>query len=205
MSDSGDDDSSDDDWRGFEYIDNECRYPVPKKKKAQWTALEFAKHANSLAASTPVPGRGIHTGRAGSAGSKGGGGKKESTGVLREIFDSLDVDGSGGLDSDEVRTMAARMGMELSEKEFKRALQALDPDEDGNVTFEEFVKWWETAPAAAEDMGMVAKLRERNSSSIQYPDLPAVWHCFDWHLRYAPRHGIRRRNLIAQVSFPWQV
>eukprot|EP01048_Picozoa_sp_COSAG05_P000393 COSAG05_NODE_11_length_38500_cov_831.349861_2_plen_231_part_00 len=57
--------------------------------------------------------------------------------------DSLDSDGSGGLDGTEVRAMCQRMGKQLSEKEFVRAMDAMDGNGDGNVSFDEFIAWWE--------------------------------------------------------------
>ena len=65
---------------------------------------------------------------------------------LRETFDRLDTDGSGALDKQEVAKLAAELGEKLASvfgsKKLDEAFAEMDPDNDGEVSFEEFTGWW---------------------------------------------------------------
>ena len=64
----------------------------------------------------------------------------------RQVFDSLDEDGSGFLDRAEVEkasgVLGAGLGFIMSAEELDKQFTAMDPDGDGEVTFEEFQVWW---------------------------------------------------------------
>ena len=72
----------------------------------------------------------------------------------RTLFDELDRDGSGALDIDEVAELCRSLGKSLSKKEVHAALEAMDADGSGEISFEEFQPWWEVENAK------VAKKRE---------------------------------------------
>ena len=52
---------------------------------------------------------------------------------LRQVFDSIDTDGNGVLDRDEVLTMSTRLGQDMSEQQCDEAMAAMDVDGDGEV------------------------------------------------------------------------
>jgi Ca2+-binding EF-hand superfamily protein len=58
------------------------------------------------------------------------------------MFNSIDVDGSGALDRDEVAHLAVQMGRELRALELDAAMAEMDPSGDGAVNFEEFRIWF---------------------------------------------------------------
>eukprot|EP01043_Picozoa_sp_COSAG02_P040263 COSAG02_NODE_3243_length_7108_cov_5.440291_7_plen_128_part_01 len=64
----------------------------------------------------------------------------------REVFEKLDEDGSGFLDREEIEkasgVLGAGLGFIMSSEELDRQFRAMDPDGDGEVTFEEFEVWW---------------------------------------------------------------
>jgi calmodulin len=60
----------------------------------------------------------------------------------RKMFSSVDIDGSGALDDEEVRQLVKRLGFELTDKEHAEAMSAMDSDGGGEVDFEEFYAWW---------------------------------------------------------------
>eukprot|EP01043_Picozoa_sp_COSAG02_P004996 COSAG02_NODE_133_length_34692_cov_83.845229_9_plen_3037_part_00 len=66
--------------------------------------------------------------------------------TVRSLFDSIDEDGSGALDRGEMEKAAAILGAQLgflmSEDQISHQWQLLDPDGDGDVTFDEFQAWW---------------------------------------------------------------
>lgn len=52
----------------------------------------------------------------------------------------FDLDNSGDLDINEIRTAFTKFGKDLSDKEMKEILSAHDVDNDGSITKEEFRK-----------------------------------------------------------------
>eukprot|EP01043_Picozoa_sp_COSAG02_P017924 COSAG02_NODE_824_length_16741_cov_16.319733_3_plen_1657_part_00 len=67
--------------------------------------------------------------------------------TIRKIFDSVDADGSGFLDHDEVRVALKRLctekdGEEMSDEQIQDAIKLMDADKSGEVDFHEFSTWW---------------------------------------------------------------
>ena len=69
----------------------------------------------------------------------------------RQVFDALDEDDSGFLDRAEVEkasgVLGAGLGFIMSAAELDRQFALIDPDGDGEVTFEEFKVWWKGVEA----------------------------------------------------------
>ena len=61
---------------------------------------------------------------------------------FRDMFNSIDVDGSGTLDRDEVSALSIQMGRELRSLELDAAMAEMDQIGDGTVDFEEFRVWF---------------------------------------------------------------
>ena len=68
---------------------------------------------------------------------------------LRKLFASIDEDGSGLLDRDEVHLLAEELGVELSAPELDQAMREMDEDGSGEVDFEEFTEWFGRAKESA--------------------------------------------------------
>jgi len=62
--------------------------------------------------------------------------------MAREIFDKIDVDGSGSITADELALLARRAGRPIEGAALVKAMQELDADGSGEVDFEEFSVWW---------------------------------------------------------------
>jgi hypothetical protein len=60
----------------------------------------------------------------------------------RTLFDELDADGSGFLDSGEVEELCKQMGRKLGKKELAKAMAEIDADGNDEVSFSEFEAWW---------------------------------------------------------------
>ncbi len=62
--------------------------------------------------------------------------------ALKEAFDNADVDNSGALDSAELAQLASSLGSDLTPRQLEVAIDLLDSDRDGTVSYEEFCAWW---------------------------------------------------------------
>ena len=65
---------------------------------------------------------------------------------IRTLFEKIDADGGGSLDRKEVAMLSKELGDNLasafSKKKSAEAFAEMDPDGDGEVTFDEFRNWW---------------------------------------------------------------
>jgi Ca2+-binding EF-hand superfamily protein len=59
---------------------------------------------------------------------------------LKEYFDAIDTDGSGSHDSTELKALAAKMGIEVSDEDVAKELATFDVNKDGKITFDELCK-----------------------------------------------------------------
>jgi hypothetical protein len=58
--------------------------------------------------------------------------------TAKAAFEEFDTDGSGELDSDEMRNALTQLGFELTDHQFKDVLARLDTDGSGTIDFDEF-------------------------------------------------------------------
>ncbi|TPX57731.1 hypothetical protein PhCBS80983_g03621 [Powellomyces hirtus] len=63
--------------------------------------------------------------------------------LSRIIFDKFDVDQSGTINVKEFRNLCYDMGYFLSDKELTLAIRMLDVDGNGEISYAEFIKWWQ--------------------------------------------------------------
>jgi Ca2+-binding EF-hand superfamily protein len=67
---------------------------------------------------------------------------KEERKDTRELFDQLDVDGSGSLDREEIRELCQSCGFNLKDADLDKQMREMDADADGTIIFDEFQDWW---------------------------------------------------------------
>lgn len=60
---------------------------------------------------------------------------------IRAVFDSIDLDGNGELDREEMDQAIVRLGLNLSEKEIGQLMQEMDTDKNGTIDYGEFTTW----------------------------------------------------------------
>ena len=60
----------------------------------------------------------------------------------RRLFTSVDDDGSGLLDADEVQLLAKKLGLEMTQEDAQQAMETMDTDASGEVDFTEFFCWF---------------------------------------------------------------
>eukprot|EP01047_Picozoa_sp_COSAG01_P015763 COSAG01_NODE_794_length_13545_cov_7.323070_1_plen_1644_part_10 len=63
---------------------------------------------------------------------------------LQEMFTSIDTDGSGSLDREELSQLSKKVGRDLGEAELDAAMLEMDTGSDGQVDVEEFVTWFKS-------------------------------------------------------------
>ena len=61
---------------------------------------------------------------------------------MTEMFQRIDVDGSGTLDRSEIAQLSASMGTVLDDGELDTAMAEMDGDDSGAVDQDEFRRWW---------------------------------------------------------------
>ena len=62
-----------------------------------------------------------------------------STEQLRTLFSTIDKDGSGGIDLEEVLEICHVLGLTATEEEMQEMLEAADADQDGVLHYDEFL------------------------------------------------------------------
>ncbi len=69
--------------------------------------------------------------------------KKAEKKQLKVVWKSVDIDGGGTLDRDELRQVLKKMGKNLTEEQLDKTMRQVDEDGSGEVEFEEFETWWD--------------------------------------------------------------
>jgi Ca2+-binding EF-hand superfamily protein len=62
---------------------------------------------------------------------------------MRALFDEIDSDQSGELDTDEVKILFERLNIKLSKRKLAKAFRAMDMDDSGDVSWDEYRSWYE--------------------------------------------------------------
>ena len=65
-----------------------------------------------------------------------------SSSQIKDTFDSYDKDKSGKLSLDEVVKLSTQLGITVTKPELDALFKSIDTDNDGNLSFEEFLAWY---------------------------------------------------------------
>lgn len=68
--------------------------------------------------------------------------QREKLEYVRVVFNKMDTDNSGYLDSAEFGVVVKELGSEFSQDDMQAVFNMLDDDGNGQLSFEEFAKWW---------------------------------------------------------------
>jgi uncharacterized membrane protein YgcG len=83
---------------------------------------------------------------------------------LKNLWATLDSDGSGALDKNEVREVMKSMGKDLDDAQLDAAMAEIDKDGSGEVEYEEFLVWWQGQDPEAQKQLML--LNELNFDDL---------------------------------------
>ena len=62
---------------------------------------------------------------------------------IRDLFNTIDEDGSGTLEDDEIAALAVELGCPMTDEDVAEAMSEMDTDGGGDVDWEEFLFWWQ--------------------------------------------------------------
>ena len=62
---------------------------------------------------------------------------------IQQVFDSIDLDGSGRLDRSELSKASLQLGRRLTDIDVAVAMEEMDADGGGDIDFDEFFEWWQ--------------------------------------------------------------
>lgn len=63
---------------------------------------------------------------------------------MKKTFDSIDTDGSGYVDMNELTNLSKTLGHELTEAELKQVMEEMDENKDQKISYKEFTKWFKS-------------------------------------------------------------
>jgi hypothetical protein len=108
--------------------------------------------------------------------------KKESTNDnLKNLLDKLDKDelervrgeflyydkdGSGFLDKDELKQIAVKIGEDTESEDFRKSMEALDFNGDGQISFTEYIAWWKIGKTNVHTLPMIWDLNAKTQNWI---------------------------------------
>ena len=61
---------------------------------------------------------------------------------VKKMFDDIDTDGGGSLDKAETSALFKKLQIALTDEQYEQVFGELDRGGDGDVSFEEFQRWW---------------------------------------------------------------
>lgn len=65
-----------------------------------------------------------------------------TAGEVFQLFKAYDADGSGSIDRAELATLLEALGQSPSEEELEVALDVVDANHSGKISWDEFRAWW---------------------------------------------------------------
>eukprot|EP00937_MAST-01D_sp_MAST-1D-sp2_P004446 g4446.t1 len=81
----------------------------------------------------------------------------------RDVFDDFDLDGSGGIDTHELRLVMEKLGEPVTEERLAELIAEVDEDRSGTIEFPEFLTVVDQIRKGAEDTGMMKVVKMAQS------------------------------------------
>ncbi|GMF56723.1 unnamed protein product [Phytophthora fragariaefolia] len=142
---------------------------------------------------------------------------KELRETVRAAFACYDEDGSGWIDTAELRRLVADLGGVFTERDFRKALRILDRDDNGVIDQEEFTEWWLRQAQGNDTSGEVertlARLKELGRQRFKVDIYSACWNGFEdvvarlvdgdsdlYNQKDSSEYGVRSLGEVASVE-----
>ena len=102
---------------------------------------------------------------------------------FRKMFDMFDSDHSGAIGFYEMKNLTKHLGVELSDTELRRSMDAIDENGNGDLEFEEFLAWLRNAGEQGDQFAILkSRIRAQGTrplSNEQIKQLHEVFEHFD--------------------------
>ncbi|XP_034937207.1 caltractin [Chelonus insularis] len=82
---------------------------------------------------------------------------EEQQNDIREAFDLFDPEGTGKISTKELKVAFKALGVEPKKEELKKIITEIDPDNTGEITFDEFLSVMSTKISAKDSMDEILK------------------------------------------------
>ena len=88
---------------------------------------------------------------------------------LRETFELYDVDGSGGLDQEEITQLMATLGHDLTDEEVSDMIAEVDGDGNGDIDYDEFVAMFKGINSSGDgkQKKVKVKVEKKNENAVK--------------------------------------
>eukprot|EP01050_Picozoa_sp_SAG11_P032905 SAG11_NODE_10919_length_796_cov_1.411765_1_plen_186_part_01 len=99
---------------------------------------------------------------------------------VEALFNDIDDDGGGTLDREEVGHLLSRLsGGDVADQELSAAMSELDADGDGEISFDEFLEWWQRVRQERAGSTWGLSINVRNRELQEKEDLHELFKLID--------------------------
>lgn len=100
---------------------------------------------------------------------------------IQGLFKSFDTDGSGKIDFREFKILARKLGVEMSDQELKKSIEAVDTDGNLELDFDEFTIWLQSAQAEGTDpfSMLKVKIKAQGKKALSNTQIQGLKECFN--------------------------
>eukprot|EP00659_Diplonema_papillatum_P006173 gene6173-9451_t len=106
---------------------------------------------------------------------------KEEKMFIEKLFQAFDTDRSGKIDFLEFKILARKLGVEMSDDELRKSMEAVDTDGNMELDIYEFLMWLEGAQAeGADPFSMLkAKIKAQGLKPLNNSQIEGLRECFN--------------------------
>jgi Ca2+-binding EF-hand superfamily protein len=91
---------------------------------------------------------------------------------IQQVFNKYDEDNSGEISLEELGDVVKDLGLVISVNDLSMAIDRLDADDSGSLTFEEFLPWWHALTKEAQEKALLSSEGTRSMVLAPSTDLP---------------------------------
>eukprot|EP01065_Artemidia_motanka_P027447 TRINITY_DN32650_c0_g1_i1.p1 TRINITY_DN32650_c0_g1~~TRINITY_DN32650_c0_g1_i1.p1 ORF type:complete len:282 (+),score=95.94 TRINITY_DN32650_c0_g1_i1:79-846(+) len=100
---------------------------------------------------------------------------------IENLFQSFDTDKSGKIDFLEFKILARKLGVEMTDEELKKSIEAVDQDGNLELDFDEFLIWLQSAQQEGSDPFSIlkVKIKAQGKKSLTNGQIEGLRECFN--------------------------